>query len=363
MLHSWQGTTIIRFQFLVFEIKKTPNINLNSPAKKSTPENFKMTYKYSIIITGGTLNLGYHTALQIAKQHPDYLVVLASRTDKDHSAQLINKTLHQENTIFIQLDLSSTKSVRNFAEKWPVDSSKPQIKALVLNAGLQFPAGLVTTPEGLEATFAIAHVGHALLFFLLYPYLAADSRVIFTSSGTHDPAQKSGMPEPEYHTAEELAHPPKSAIDIPGRKRYTTAKLCNVLFTYALARKLAERAPERHITVTAMDPGLMPGTGLAREANRFENWLWNSVLPHLLGLLRLLVTKNTHTPAESGAALARLAVGADVEGTTGKYFEGLKEIRSSVDSYDEGKQEDLWNWTVRYLAKDDQERARFESFK
>ncbi|KAF7886796.1 uncharacterized protein EAF02_003443 [Botrytis sinoallii] len=322
-----------------------------------------MTYKNSIIVTGGTINLGYQAALKIAKEHPDYLIVIASRSDKENSAQSINKSLHQDNTIFMPLDLSDSKSVRSFAEKWIADSTKPQIKALVLNAGLQFPAGLVMTPEGLEATFAIAHVGHALLFFLLCPYLAPDSRVIFTSSGTHDPAQKTGMPEPEYLAAEDLAHPPESMIKISGRKRYTTAKLCNVLFAYALSRKLDERAPERHITVTAMDPGLMPGTGLAREANMFEHWLWNSVLPHLIWLLRLVAIPNTHTPAESGAALARLATAADVEGTTGKYFEGLNEIKSSKDSYDESKQEDLWNWTVSYLAKDEREKVKFESLK
>ncbi|TGO24321.1 hypothetical protein BPAE_0106g00260 [Botrytis paeoniae] len=112
-----------------------------------------------------------------------------------------------------------------------------------------------------------------------------------------------------------------------------------------------------------MDPGLMPGTGLAREANMLEHWLWNFVLPHLIWLLRLVATPNTHTPAESGAALARLATAADVEGTTGKYFEGLNEIKSSKDSYDASKQEDLWNWTVSYLAKDEREKARFESLK
>ncbi|TGO24320.1 hypothetical protein BPAE_0106g00250 [Botrytis paeoniae] len=184
-----------------------------------------MTYKNSIIVTGGTMNLGYQAALKIAKEHPEYLIVIASRSDKENSAQSINKSLHQDDTIFMQLDLSDPKSVRSFAEKWIADSTKPQIKALVLNAGLQFPAGLVMTPEGLEATFAIAHVGHAILFFLLCPHLAPDSRVILTSSGTHDPAQKTGMPEPEYNTAEELAHPSEYMIKIPGRKRYTTAKL------------------------------------------------------------------------------------------------------------------------------------------
>ncbi|KAM0191805.1 hypothetical protein ACHAPC_002117 [Botrytis cinerea] len=314
-----------------------------------------MIYRNSIIITGGTINLGYQNALKIAREHPDYLVVIASRSDEQNSAQSINKSLHQDNAIFMQLDLSDSKSI--------ADSTKPQIKALVLNAGLQLPAGLVMTPEGLEATFAIAHVGHALLFFLLCPHLAPDSRVVFTSSGTHDPTQKTGMPGPEYNTAEDLDHPPESMIEIPGRKRYTTAKLCNVLFAYAISRKLTEPAPERHITVTAMDPGLMPGTGLAREANKFEQWLWNSVLPHMIWLLRLLATPNTNTPAESGTALARLATAADVEGTTGKYFEELSEIKSSKDSYDEGKQEDLWNWTVSYLAKDPLEKAKFESFR
>ncbi|TEY31263.1 hypothetical protein BOTCAL_0812g00040 [Botryotinia calthae] len=41
------------------------------------------------------------------------------------------------------------------------------------------------------------------------------------------------------------------------------------------------------------------------------------------------------TPDLSGAALARLATAADVEGTTEKYFKGLSEIKSSKDSYDE----------------------------
>ena len=76
-----------------------------------------MTYRNSIIITGGTINLGYQNALKIAREHPDYLVVIASRSDEQNSAQSINKSLHQDNAIFMQLDLSDSKSVRNFATK------------------------------------------------------------------------------------------------------------------------------------------------------------------------------------------------------------------------------------------------------
>jgi hypothetical protein len=88
-----------------------------------------------------------------------------------------------------------------------------------------------------------------------------------------------------------------------------------------------------------MNPGLMPGTGLARDASGLEQFLWNRVLPHIIPLLRLLFSPNVHTP-ESGAALARLAIRADVS-VSGKYFEGIKEIKSSKDSYVESKQGDL----------------------
>ena len=49
----------------------------------------------------------------------------------------------------------------------------------------------------------------------------------------------------------------------------------------------------------------------------------------------------------------------DVTVVSGKYFEGMKEINSSKDSYDVAKQEDLWSWTARAVAKDEWEARRF----
>ena len=106
--------------------------------------------------------------------------------------------------MFLPLDLSNRAKVRSFVTTWE-SKHYPPIQALLLNATLQFPDGLRLTDEGLESTFAIAHVGHALLFHLLFHHLADNARVVITSSGTHDPAQKTGMPEPVYNTAEELA--------------------------------------------------------------------------------------------------------------------------------------------------------------
>lgn len=318
----------------------------------------------TVLITGGTAGLGFYAARDIAQAHSDYIVVLASRTDGDGAAQRINKMLNQDNTVYIPLDLSDTDNVRTFAESWP-SKGFPPIKALLLNAGLQFPGAVKKSPQGVELTFAIAHVGHALLFHLLCPYLAEKHpRVVVTASGTHDPAQKTGLPDAVYNSAEELAHPPASTAGNPGRQRYSTAKLVNVLWTYAVHRRLGQRVPDRGVAINAFDPGLMPGTGLARDAGWVVRFLFTHVLPSLIPVLRVVINKNIHTPAESGAALARLAVGADVEGVSGKYFEGLKEIKSSKDSYDERKQDDLWDWTVKYLTEGrSDEKARFEEFK
>ncbi|KAH7014148.1 uncharacterized protein B0I36DRAFT_255715 [Microdochium trichocladiopsis] len=323
-----------------------------------------MAYKGSVIVTGGTVGLGYEAALKIAKDRPDYLVVVASRSDKQHAADSINRALGQSNVRFQALDLADPDNVRRFAMAWSSNTQNPPIKAVVLNAALQFPNDLTLTPSGIEKTFAVTHLGHAQLFHLLAPSLAPDARIVITASGVHDPAQKSGMPDAVYTTAQEVAGGYPGAVK--GRARYCNAKLCNVLWTYALHRRLEahnKQHPDASWTVTAMDPGLMPGTGLAREGTAIERFLWFRVLPRVLPLLRLLMgMDNIHHPSVSGANLARLAVGEDVRGVSGKYFEGAKEIDSSKVSYDVAKQEDLWQWTVKFCAGEDEELLkRFEA--
>lgn len=316
---------------------------------------------HSAIITGGTLNLGYYAALDIARQHPDWLVVVASRSDKEHAAESINKTLKQTNTIFLPLDLSDTKNVRAFATEW-TSKNRPPIQALLLNAALQFPNEVVLTPSGIESTFAISHVGHALLFHLLAPHLAPNARIVVTSSGTHDPAIKSGFPDANYVSAEQLAHPPPDVAKKPGTQHYTNSKLANIMWTYALHQRLHERVKERGLTVNAFDPGLMLGSGLAREYGPVFRFAWHKVMPKITPVLKVLFTPNIHKPSESGALLARCAISDELAGVSGKYFEGAKEIKSSPQSYDEKKWDDLWEWTVKYTAQDETEAARFEAF-
>ena len=315
------------------------------------------TYKNTIVVTGGTTGLGYEAALALAKQFPTHLIIIASRTHTDNAASKINKALSQDNTRYMKLDLADFNQVRDFVKDFAA-SSYPPISHLLLNAGLQISGPLTHTAAGYETTFAVNHLGHALLFYLLIPHLTNDCHITITSSGTHDPAQKTMVPDAKYTSAAELARPDAEAAKLDGRQRYSTSKLCNVLWTYALDRHIREQ--RKHWKVNAFDPGLMPGTGLARDAGAVGRFLWYNVLPKIIPAVRVLVrSPNVHTMKESGKNLAAVAVG-EAGTVSAKYFEGRKQIPSSTVSHEVEKQDNLWNWTVKEVSEGKGERERFE---
>ncbi len=202
---------------------------------------------------------------------------------------------------------------------------------------------IINNSKRFERTFGVNHLGHFLLVNLLLPRLAPPARIAVVASGTHDPAQKTGMPAPAWNDPAALAKGilgPLAAKDSPTKidqRSYTTSKLANVYFSHALTGRLPAG-----VTVNAFDPGLMPGTGLVREGAVPLRFLWHHVLPRIIPLLRRLLSPNIHTPAESGAALARLVLDSALAGTSGKYFGGTREIRSSTESYDVGRAKQRW---------------------
>lgn len=317
-------------------------------------------FKGTVLITGGTSGIGFEAASLIAKKRPDLLIVIASRSNNG-SAEKINQKLRQNNVLFAALDLSSTKKVRAFARSWS-DGQYPPIKALLLNAILQSMSKLEYSDDGFERTFAISHVGHALLLALLASHMDNTARIVITGSGVHDPLQGWKMPQARYETAELLAHPPTATQSSSGFAQYTSTKLANVLWMYALDRRLraANERYGRHWTVTQIDPGMMPGTSLSRTAGPIAQWIFNHILGNMLPLLRLLIHPRIFTPEKCGRVLADLAVDDKYREHSGAYFEDWDEVKTSVDSYDEVKQEDLWKWTVETLARDDKERKLFE---
>ena len=290
----------------------------------------------SMIVTGGNNGLGFQCARFIGSEDPDAMAVLACR---NVTAGIVAKAALKKRGIaaaVLPLDLASLASVREFVDLFRV-SRLPPPAGLVCNAGLQNVGTPQRTVDGFETTFAVNHLGHFLLANLLLPDFLEDGRVTFVSSGAHDPGEKSGMPAPRYETAKEVAHDfePGGAA---GRRRYATSKLCNLYCTYELARRLESAADPRlrSIRVNAFDPGLMPGTGLARTYPAPIRFLWHYILPALIRF-----QQNVHRPDKSGQRLARLATDFGDKGT-GRYVSNGRTARSSALSYDAGKARELW---------------------
>lgn len=57
-------------------------------------------------------------------------------------------------------------------------------------------SGVSYTEDNVETTFGVNHLGHFLLANLLLSELKEPARIIFVSSGTHDPKEKTGIPDP-----------------------------------------------------------------------------------------------------------------------------------------------------------------------
>lgn len=217
------------------------------------------------------------------------------------------------------VDLASLASVRAFVAALPDEP----VSHLILNAGGQLPTAGRRTVDGFETTFATNHLAHYLLLRLLMPRLAPGARVVITSSGTHDPAEKTGVPAPRHADAARLAHPDRDPDGdgdgvIGGMRAYSASKLCNLL----TARRLAasEEARSGRWSVFAYDPGLTPGTGLVRG----QPWIVRALVWPLLPLA-VPFSKGMNTLANAGRGLAELATAA--QAPEGRVYAALRKGR------------------------------------
>jgi NAD(P)-dependent dehydrogenase (short-subunit alcohol dehydrogenase family) len=244
------------------------------------------------------------------------------------------------------LDLNSLASVRAFA----ATLANAPITVLVLNAGGQI-GDVTISADGFERTFAVNHLAHYLLARLLLPQIAKSGRIIFTASGTHDPAQKTGMPPPRHADACKLANPATDPArdgspGTAGRRAYSASKLCNIM----TARELATRhkADRPDLMVASFDPGFVPGTGLVRDYPAPVNWAFRTVLPWLLRGERI------STPNISGALLADLALLDTYAGARGDYWSvrqhQLKQVEPSTLARDGSASAKLWEDSAKLVG-------------
>lgn len=97
-------------------------------------------------------------------------------------------------------------------------------------------------------------------------------------------------------------------------------------------------------TVNAYNPGWIPATGLIKEYGAAIQFFAYYILPWLV-----MWRKGVSTVERSGKFLAQMAADEEFEGVSGKYFDIDVETKSSVDSYQESRQRQLYEYSLELL--------------
>jgi NAD(P)-dependent dehydrogenase (short-subunit alcohol dehydrogenase family) len=186
-------------------------------------------------------------------------------------------------------DFTDQAAVRRLAED--LLRTCPRIDVLVNNAGTVFPRRTLTV-DGVEATFAVNHLGGFLLTELLLDRLreSAPARVVFTSSEGHR-AGKLDLDDVGFEHGYSIM------------RAYSRSKLANVLTARHLARRLAGSG----VTVTSLHPG-----AIATNIWSGAPWFARPVLA--------VAKRRMESPEVGGSRLAHLATSPQVEGATGGYY-------------------------------------------
>jgi len=272
------------------------------------------------LITGATTGIGKQTALGIARQGFHLTIVGRDLARTRETVDWIKRETANGNIDFLLADLSSQAAVRRLAQEFR--ETHTRLDVLVNNAGGIFTRR-ETTVDGFERTWALNHLSYFLLTLELLDLLksSAPARIVNVASAAHvgrtidfDDLQS----EKNF-----------SAMPVYGR-----SKLANVLFTYALARRLASTG----VTANCLHPGVV-ATGFGKDTAGPFRVMLKLAVPFLL------------SPEKGAATSIYLASSPDVEGVTGQYFAKCKPVRSAPNTYDVALQEKLWAVSLQQVGR------------
>lgn len=260
------------------------------------------------VITGATSGIGLSAAAGLAKLGATLVLVCRNPQKGEAAIARITEGTGNKNLEMVIADLSVQSEIRKAAKD--VASKHSAISVLINNAGLALTTKAFT-PDGIEMTFAVNHLAYFLFTNLLLDQLksAAPSRIINVSSEAH------------RNVVLDLDNL-QSEKTYTGFRAYSISKMCNVLFTYELAKRLEGTG----VTVNALHPGFL-NTGIFRDAPAF---------------LQFIVKLTAGNADKGGAAIVNLATNPDLTQVSGKYFDGMKEVRSSSASYDTALSAQVW---------------------
>lgn len=298
-------------------------------------------------ITGATSGLGRQVAIRLAQQGGHHLVLPARDASKADHLRRELLALGAAEVSIPSMDLSSLKSVSNFVETFRRDTAF-QLAGVLLNAGGQSASKLALTIDGVESTFAVNHLAHYFLLNGLMDRLSPKAVVGWTASGTHDPnetaAKLSGFRGSKYTNAAQVAQGDygDASNKQACKDAYATSKLCNIVTARAFAANNPKAA-----NFFSFDPGLMPGTGLAREQGAAVQWIWKYVLPRLASIL-----PGTSSTERSSAVLTDLLSGKMLGSHNGAYFNYTgKQLEPASPAKEQWVADDLLLTSERLLAR------------
>jgi len=259
------------------------------------------TAETTILVTGATDGLGKRVAQELAAKGATVLLHGRSSSRLEATLEELRKETGSEKLGSYLADLSSLGEVRGLAEQ--VLSEHDRLDVLTNNAGV-IVREREESKDGYELTFAVNYLSHFLLTSLLLPLLrdSAPSRIVNVASAGQSPIDF-GDPMLER------------GYDAMGA--YTRSKLAQVMFTFELAGRLQE---DTGVTVNALHPASLMDTKMVHDTFGY-----------------------TMSTVEEGAeAVVRLAASQELEGVTGRYFDGTREARANRRAYDAEARRRLW---------------------
>ncbi|KAL1809037.1 hypothetical protein DCAR_0728565 [Daucus carota subsp. sativus] len=286
------------------------------------------------IITGATNGIGKETARVLALRHVH--VVMGVRNV--NAGKILKDNLLQEipyaRIDVMEIDLNSLDSVREFASQY-ISSNLP-LNILINNAGILAPPKFTLSKDNIEQTFAVNHLGQFLLTNLLLETMnktaqktRTEGRIINVSSDMHRySVHKEGI---RFETINDEKSYNSSAM---GKSAYGLSKLCNILHTNELARRLKEEGVD--ITANSLHPGLI-ATNIFAPNSGPGYWLVKTI------------AKYTSKNIEQGASTTcYVALHPKVKGISGEYFVDNNKVEASTLARDSDLAKKLWDYSLSF---------------
>ncbi|XP_028659760.1 retinol dehydrogenase 12 [Erpetoichthys calabaricus] len=270
------------------------------------------------IITGSNTGIGKETAQDLAQRGARIIMACRDMEKAEAAKKEISESSGNTNILVKRLDLSDTKSIREFAQQ--IHSEENQVNILINNAGVMM-CPYLKTADGFELQFGVNHLGHFLLTYLLIDIIkkSAPARIINVSSMAH----KWGNIMFEDINSE------KSYDSL---KAYSQSKLANVLFS----RELAERLKGFNINVYSLHPGVVR-TELGRHLSSASQFSMKLMRPF------------TKSSVEGAQTSIYCAVAPELEKETGGYYSDCASTPCSRRGADDQLAKKLWDLSCQLL--------------